>query len=61
MTIRDATITEVRDYFRGRGDTVRVTREGRVTFKRYGDGPWLEGRWVSEYKFDAEDGTTYLP
>lgn len=60
MTNRIATATEVRNSFKADGHTVRITRdEGRVTFKRNGEGPWLVGRWVSEYRV-TEDGEVYL-
>lgn len=49
MTTRKATAAEVRKSYKDEGHTVRISRDGHVTFKRDGDGPWLEGRWVSEY------------
>lgn len=56
MTTRSATTSEVRNLYKSQGDTVRIDREGRVEFKRDGEGPWLEGRWVSEYCVDDEAG-----
>jgi hypothetical protein len=60
-TIRDATVAEVREYFRGRGDTVRISRDGEVTFRRYDKPPVLWGGRLGEYKVDDFDGTIYLP
>lgn len=53
---RTATAAEVRKSYKDQGHTVRIDREGHVEFKRDGDGPWLEGRWVSEYRVSEEDG-----
>lgn len=47
---RTATTAEVRNHYKAQGDTVKISRDGHVTFKRNGDGPWLEGRSVSEYR-----------
>lgn len=59
MTIRTAaTAAEVRATYKDAGHTVRISREGHVEFKRDGEGPWLEGRWVSEYVTD--DTGTHL-
>lgn len=55
---RTATTTEVRNHYKHQGHTVRIDREGHVEFKRNGDGNWLEGRWVSEYRFDEETGVS---
>lgn len=52
MTTRTATAAEVRNLYKSQGHTVRIDREGHVEFKRDGEGPWLEGRWVSEYRRD---------
>jgi hypothetical protein len=56
MTTRIATTTEVRNHYKALGHTVRIDREGHVEFKQNGEGPWLEGRWVSEYRMDDEAG-----
>jgi hypothetical protein len=56
MTTRIATTTEVRNHYKSQGHTVRIDREGHVEFKQNGEGPWLEGRWVSEYRMDDEAG-----
>lgn len=56
MNTRTATTTEVRKHYKDQGHTVRIDREGHVEFKQNGDGPWLEGRWVSEYRVDEELG-----
>lgn len=58
MTTRTATVAEVRKHYKDQGHTVRIDREGHVEFKRNGDGSWLEGRWVSEYRFDDETGVS---
>lgn len=59
MTTRTATAAEVRKSLKADGHTVRIDAEGHVEFKRNGEGPWLEGRWVSEYRVD-EDGSVRL-
>lgn len=56
MTNRTATIAEVRKHYKDQVHTVRIDSEGHVEFKRGGEGPWLEGRWVSEYRVDDETG-----
>jgi hypothetical protein len=56
MTTRTATATEVRKHYKDAGHTVRINSEGHVEFKRNGEGSWLEGRWVSEYLVDDENG-----
>lgn len=56
MTNRTATVAEIRSHYKSMGYTVRIDRKGHVEFKRNGEGPWLEGRWVSEYSFDDESG-----
>jgi hypothetical protein len=56
MTTRNATTAEVRKLYKDQGHTVRIDREGHVEFKHEGNGPWLEGRWVSEYRADDELG-----
>ena len=53
------TTTEVRAAYKAAGHTVRINRDGHVEFKRDGEGPWLEGRWVSEYRRD-HDGAVML-
>lgn len=59
MATRTATTAEVRKSLKAAGHTVRIDSDGHVTFKRGGEGPWLEGRWVSEYRVD-EDGSVRL-
>lgn len=59
MTNRTATTTEVRAALKAEGHIVRISREGHVEFKRGGDGVWLDGRWVSEYRV-TEDGRVHL-
>lgn len=54
-----ATAAQVRNLYKSEGHTVRINREGHVEFKRDGEGPWLEGRWVSEYRVES-DGTVRL-
>lgn len=53
---RTATATEVRAYYKQDCHAVRISRDGHIEFKRNGDDPWLEGRWVSEYAVDPEHG-----
>jgi hypothetical protein len=43
-----ATTAQVRAYYKAQGYEVRISRNGRVEFRR--DGAWLEGRFVSEYR-----------
>lgn len=65
MTIRPATIAEVRKHYRDIYNYCRISRDGHVEFRpepgwHPGASPaWLEGRWISEY-FVAEDGTVHL-
>lgn len=56
MTTRQATASEVRKLYKDQGHTVKISQDGRVEFKRDGEGQWLEGRWVSEYRHDEETG-----
>lgn len=56
MTNQTATVAQVRKSYKDAGHTVRIGRDGHVTFKRNGEGEWLEGRWVDEYLVDAELG-----
>lgn len=56
MTTTTATAAQVRKSYKDAGHTVRIAKDGHVTFKRNGEGEWLEGRWVSEYRVDAENG-----
>lgn len=53
---RTATPAEVRKHYVDAGHTVRISRDGRVEFKQDGEGPWLEGRWVSEYRVSDDHG-----
>ena len=57
MTTRAGTAAEVRKSYTDAGHTVRISRDGHVEFKRGGEGPWLEGRWVAEYRTSADTGT----
>lgn len=56
MNNRPATTAEVRKLYKDQGHTVRISSEGHVEFRQNGEGPWLEGRWVEEYRVDAETG-----
>ena len=56
MTPRQATPAEVREHYKSNGHAVRISRDGHVTYKAHGGGPWLEGRWVDEYRVTAEFG-----
>lgn len=47
----------VRKHYKDQGCDVRISQDGRVTFRHQG-GDWLEGRWISEYR--AEDGQVHL-
>ena len=55
-----ATTKQVRDSYKASGYDVRISRDGHVTFRKDGDSMWLEGRWVEEYRVDAETGSVYL-
>ena len=57
MSTRSATAAEVRNYYTSKGFAARI-REGRITYRCEG-GPWMEGRWVSEYRVD-ENGQIFL-
>lgn len=46
-----ATTAQVRKTYKDQGFEVRIGRDGHVTFRREGSSKWLEGRWVSEYRF----------
>jgi hypothetical protein len=56
MTERPATAAEVRAHYQGAGYSVRIAQDGRVTYRADAVGPWLEGRWVEEYRVSAEYG-----
>jgi len=60
MTDRTATAAEVRKLYTDADHTVRISRDGHVEYKDGGEGPWLEGRWVSEYRIDTETGIVRL-
>lgn len=60
MTTRTATKTEIRNHYKDDGHTVRISRDGHVTFKRDGEGEWLEGRYVEEYKMTEEYGVVLV-
>lgn len=55
-----ATHAQIRKHYKDMGHTVRIDREGHVEFKQNGEGPWLEGRWVSEYRYDDEFGVVLV-
>lgn len=57
MITRTATPAEVRKSYTDAGHTVRISRDGRVEFRSDGEGPWLEGRWVAEYRTSDDAGT----
>lgn len=42
---------DVRKHYKRQGYKVRINREGHVEFRREGETMWLEGRYVSEYRF----------
>lgn len=50
MTNQTAAAAQVRKHYKDQGYEVRISREGRVEFRREGDSMWLDGRWVSEYR-----------
>ena len=56
MTERPATEQEVRKHYEADGYEVRIDDEGHVEYRRDSDDEWLEGRWVSEYRYSAEHG-----
>jgi hypothetical protein len=49
-----ATKQQIRNHYADQGYAVRVANDGRVTYRKLaatGDmGPWLDGRWQSEYR-----------
>lgn len=53
---RTATVAEARKFHKSQGREVRISRDGRVEYREEGSTMWLEGRWVEEYKVDAECG-----
>lgn len=54
--VRQATQSEIRNHFKDNGHLIRISRDGHVIFKRNGEGRWLEGRWISEYRFCEDYG-----
>lgn len=42
---------DVRKHYKRQGYKVRINREGHVEFRREGETMWLDGRYVSEYRF----------
>lgn len=56
MTERQATPAEIRKHYTDAGHMVRISRGGHVTYKQGSEGPWLEGRWVSEYRISDQFG-----
>jgi hypothetical protein len=53
---RQATAAEVRAHYKAAGHIAHISREGHVLYKQDGKGPWLEGRWVDEYRVSEEYG-----
>lgn len=54
---KQATATQVRAYYVKQGFDVRITMAGQVSFRKSEhEGPWLDGRWVSDYWVDRERG-----
>lgn len=53
--MRKATKAEIIAHYQNDGYEVRVDDDGHIEFRK-DDGEWLEGRWVSEYRFDDETG-----
>lgn len=43
---------EVRAAHKAAGNDVRISKDGRVTYRPEGTTDWLEGRWVEEYQRD---------
>lgn len=39
----------IRKHYKDQGYEVRISKDGHVTYRKDG-APWLEGRWVSEYR-----------
>jgi len=58
MTDRTATAAEIRQHYKSAGCKVRISQDGHVTYKPDGKGPWLDGRWVEEYKI-TENGNVF--
>jgi hypothetical protein len=56
MFTRPATADEVRQHYRVLGHECRISDDGRVEYRRHGEGPWLDGRWLSEYRVTDEIG-----
>ena len=46
------TADDVRRSYEDRGYLVRIDSDGHVEYRETSDDAWLEGRWVSEYRFD---------
>ena len=44
-----ATTAQVRLHYKNQGYEVKINKVGHVMFRRDG-GPWLDGRWVQEYR-----------
>jgi hypothetical protein len=57
MINRKATTAEVRKFYKDAGHIVRISNdEGHITYRKNGEGKWLEGRFVSEYRVDPQFG-----
>jgi hypothetical protein len=46
--VTKATTKRVRAHYKAQGYEVRIDHEGHVNIRK--NGPWREGRWVSEYR-----------
>ena len=53
----EATAAQIRAHYIDQGIEVRISKDGRVTYRKDGE-QWREGRWVSEYRF--ADGQVHL-
>jgi hypothetical protein len=63
FTARTATAKEVRDHYRALDKSVRITRDGHITFRANAVGSrdnraWLEGGYVEDYRV-TEDGNVH--
>lgn len=58
---RQATVSDIRNHYQSNGHIVRISRDGRVTFRQDGKGPWLDGRWTEDYKMTDDYGMVCNP
>lgn len=58
-TTQKATAKQIRDYFISLGHQCHVSSSGRVFLRASHNGPFLDGRRVSEYRVD-ECGNAFL-